>query len=63
MPFFALFAALRETDLSSYEYLIYNKDKIVEMGRNARRFVEEEFNPEKYYQKLMEVYALGRKRG
>jgi len=43
---------------SKIEYLMGREDKIVEMGRNARRFVEEEFNPEKYYQRLMEVYQL-----
>lgn len=26
------------------------------MGENARRFVETELNPEKHYQKLMEIY-------
>ena len=41
---------------SKMEYLINNKDKMVEMGRNARRYVEEEFNPEKYYQALIKVY-------
>lgn len=43
---------------SKIEYLMNNKDKIVEMGRNAQRFVEEEFNPAKYYQRLMKVYEL-----
>lgn len=38
------------------EYLIRNCDKIIEMGKNARKFVEKEFNPEKHYKKLMEVY-------
>jgi len=43
---------------SKIEYLMNNKDKIVEMGRNAREFVEEEFNPEKYYKRLMGAYQL-----
>lgn len=44
-------------DLSSkIEYLVNNPDKTAEMGENARRFVEQNLNAEKYYQKLMEVY-------
>jgi hypothetical protein len=27
-----------------------------EMGKKARKFVEENFNPEKHYEKLMEIY-------
>ncbi len=37
-------------------YLINSPDKIVEMGKNARRFVEKELNGEKHYQRLMEIY-------
>lgn len=44
-------------DLSlKIEYLKNNPDKAEEMGRNARVFVEQKFNTEKYYQKLMEIY-------
>jgi glycosyltransferase involved in cell wall biosynthesis len=38
------------------EYLINNKNKIVEMGMNARLFVEQEFNAEKHYERLIEIY-------
>ncbi|MBM2832855.1 MAG: hypothetical protein HW406_16 [Candidatus Brocadiaceae bacterium] len=43
---------------SKIECLINNKDLVGEMGRNARKFVERELNPEKYYQGLMHVYQL-----
>jgi glycosyltransferase involved in cell wall biosynthesis len=38
------------------EYMYLNKDKVFEMGKNARRVVEEEFNSKKYYEKLLEIY-------
>lgn len=38
------------------EYLIDRPEKIIEMGRNARSFVEKEFNAEKHYRGLMEIY-------
>lgn len=38
------------------EYCINNKEKIAGMGRNARTYVEQELNAEKYYEKLMEIY-------
>jgi glycosyltransferase involved in cell wall biosynthesis len=41
---------------SKIKYLIDNPDKIVEMGKNARAFVEKELNAEKHYQRLMEIY-------
>jgi glycosyltransferase involved in cell wall biosynthesis len=41
---------------SKIEYLISNPDKIVEMGKNARAFVEKDLNAKKYYQRLMEIY-------
>ncbi|MEW6684725.1 MAG: glycosyltransferase family 4 protein [Candidatus Edwardsbacteria bacterium] len=44
------------------EYLIRNPDKISEMGRNARKFVEENFNPEKHYQDLMKIYQMAREK-
>jgi glycosyltransferase involved in cell wall biosynthesis len=37
-------------------YLIRNSSKISEMGKNGRRFVEENFNPSLYYDKLIEIY-------
>jgi len=38
--------------------IIANSLKAVEMGKNARRFVEENFNPEKHYQGLSEIYQM-----
>ncbi len=38
------------------KYLMNNPDKTMEMGRNARVFVEKELNAEKHYQGLMEIY-------
>lgn len=37
-------------------FLINNRDKVIEMGRNARKFAEKELNPEKHYKQLMEIY-------
>lgn len=36
--------------------LINSPDKIKEMGKNARLFVEKELNAEKHYEKLMKIY-------
>jgi glycosyltransferase involved in cell wall biosynthesis len=33
-------------------------DKITEMGKNARMLVEEHFNPDSYYEKLMKIYSM-----
>lgn len=38
------------------EYFLSHPDKIIEMGRNARRKVEKEYNAELYYRRLMNVY-------
>ena len=38
------------------DYMVNHPDKVIEMGRNARRFVEKELNAEKHYERLMEVY-------
>ena len=32
------------------------------MGRNARKFAEENFNPEKHYERLMKIYRLAMER-
>ncbi|OGS71111.1 MAG: group 1 glycosyl transferase [Flavobacteria bacterium RIFCSPLOWO2_12_FULL_35_11] len=47
---------------SKIEYLINKPEKIVEMGKNAREFVVREFDAEKHYRRLMEIYnsVLGR---
>lgn len=38
--------------------LLLNDTARIKMGQNARRFVKLEFNPEKHYQQLMEIYQL-----
>lgn len=38
--------------------LCQDKERIVEMGKNARRFAEENFNSENYYKRLMEIYQM-----
>jgi len=38
------------------EYLLDNTDKIKILGRNARKFVEEKFNPDNHYRKLINIY-------
>jgi len=38
-------------------YLLRNKGKIVDMGKRAREVVEDRFNPEVHYRKLLEVYG------
>ena len=42
--------------------LIEKTDKIVQMGRNVRGFVEENFNPEKHYKELMKIYQIAREK-
>jgi len=44
------------------EYLCNNEHKILSMGKNARRMVEEKFSAEEHYKKLMGIYknVLGR---
>lgn len=34
-----------------------NQEWVIKMGRNARNFVEDNFGPESYYEKLMELYT------
>lgn len=40
------------------EYVINNPDETIVWGQNARKFIEQEVNPEKHYQKLMAIYDL-----
>lgn len=44
------------------QYAADNPEKIVAMGENARSFVEQEMNAEKYYQGLMRIYRSVMKR-
>jgi len=37
-------------------YLLNNPNKIIEMGKKARRFVEKKYNPKKYYNELINIY-------
>lgn len=41
---------------SKIEYLVNNPGKIIEMGRNARLFVEKELQAERHYRELMNIY-------
>jgi len=38
------------------ESLISSPDKCLQMGKTARKYVEEEFNSEKHYEKLIHIY-------
>ena len=38
--------------------LINNPNKVIQMGKNARKFVEENHNPEKYYKELIKIYQI-----
>ena len=40
--------------------LLKDKDAIVEMGKNARRLVEDNSNPERFYEELMNIYQIAR---
>jgi glycosyltransferase involved in cell wall biosynthesis len=42
--------------------LLGNSSLLKKMGENARRFVETELNPEKHYQKLMEIYQRAKEK-
>lgn len=39
-------------------YFMHHRDKIIKMGENARRFVEEKLSPEIHYKKLMGIYCM-----
>lgn len=47
-----------EDSRDKIEYLINRAEKISQMGRNARKFVEKELDAEKHYQRLMKIYQL-----
>jgi len=40
--------------------LINQPHKISKLGKNARNFVEQRFNPDQYYSRLIEIYSLAR---
>jgi len=47
------------TDLrEKMSYYFENLEKLIEMGKKARNYVENNFNSEKHYQKLMKVYQI-----
>jgi glycosyltransferase involved in cell wall biosynthesis len=39
-------------------YCVHNQDKVMKMGRRARKSVEENYNADKHYQKLINIYQL-----
>ncbi len=41
---------------SKINFLIENPDRAIKMGQAARKFVEQNNNPEKHYQQLMKIY-------
>ncbi|MBF0571952.1 MAG: glycosyltransferase family 4 protein [Candidatus Omnitrophica bacterium] len=43
--------------------LAHNLTEIKRMGRNARRFIEQDFNSEKHYEKLIEIYKMAGAKG
>ena len=52
-----LFESHNVDDLANkIQYLIDNKDTVSEMGKMARRRVEERYNSDLHYERLMEVY-------
>ncbi len=40
------------------KHLLRNSGLAIDMGKNARKFVEENFNSEKYYRELMKIYKM-----
>jgi glycosyltransferase involved in cell wall biosynthesis len=43
--------------------LLDKTQKVYEMGINARKFVENELNPEKHYEQLMKIYSVAINKG
>ncbi len=43
--------------------LLHDRNEIIRLGRNARAFVEKEFNPERHYGQLMAVYKKAAAKG
>jgi glycosyltransferase involved in cell wall biosynthesis len=44
------------------QFLMNNPPLARALGRNALRFVQEDWTPEKYYRALMEIYTIARER-
>lgn len=42
-------------------YMINNPDRIIEMGKKGRKFVEEDFDADRHYQRLIEAYQMAMK--
>lgn len=55
-----LFEPFNMEDLVSKILLVENNPSHAEMGRRARQIIEEEYNPEQYFTKLMEIYSIAR---
>jgi glycosyltransferase involved in cell wall biosynthesis len=55
-----LFEPFNMEDLVAKILLAENNPKRADMGRRARQIIETEYNPEQYYQKLMEIYSIAR---
>jgi len=54
-----LFKPKDHIDLSNkIKIMLSDHRKLIKMGKNARRFVEMNFNPDKHYEKLMEIYNM-----
>ena len=52
-----LFEPRNTDDLAEkIDYLINHKSRLVQMGREARRIVEQKCNPTDHYNRLMTVY-------
>jgi len=59
-----LFEPGNAEDLSAkISYLLNRRHLVQQMGRNARKKVKEEYNPELYYERLMEIYQRLMRRG
>ena len=41
-------------------FLINSPNRIIEMGKNARKFAVEKFNSDRYYSKLMQIYQAAK---
>lgn len=52
-----LFELGNEKDLTEkINWLVSQPDKIVDLGKNARKLIEEKFSPEEHYKRILEIY-------